>query len=40
MIEVPTEDAAPGTIVEEMQAGYLLRERLLRPAMVSVAKKP
>lgn len=40
MIEVPTEEAEPGTIVEEMQAGYLLRERLLRPAMVGVAKKP
>ncbi len=40
MMEVPTEDAEPGTVVQEMQAGYMLRERLLRPAMVGVAKKP
>lgn len=39
MLEVPS-DAAPGTIVEEMQAGYLLKDRLLRPAMVAVAKRP
>lgn len=40
MMEVPTADAAPGTIVAEMQAGYMFRDRLLRPAMVSVAKAP
>jgi molecular chaperone GrpE len=40
MVEVPTADAAPGTVVQEMQAGYMLRDRLLRPAMVVVAKKP
>jgi len=39
MVEVPTADAAPGTIVQEMQAGYMLKDRLLRPAMVMVAKK-
>jgi molecular chaperone GrpE len=38
MIEMPS-DEAPGTIVQEMQAGYMIRERLLRPAMVAVAKK-
>lgn len=38
MFEVPSADAAPGTIVEEMQAGYLLKDRLLRPALVGVAK--
>ncbi|NJC32996.1 molecular chaperone GrpE [Sphingomonas jejuensis] len=38
MIEVPSADAAPGTIVQEMQAGYTIRDRLLRPAMVGVAK--
>jgi molecular chaperone GrpE len=38
MIEVPTADAEPGTIVEEMQAGYMLKDRLLRPALVGVAK--
>ena len=38
MMEVPTDQAEPGTIVEEMQAGYMLKERLLRPALVGVAK--
>ena len=40
MLEVPSADAEPGTIVQELQAGYMIRERLLRPAMVAVAKKP
>ena len=40
MMEVPTADAEPGTIVQEMQAGYMLKDRLLRPALVGVAKKP
>ena len=40
MMEVPSEDSEPGTIVEEMQAGYMLKDRLLRPALVGVAKKP
>lgn len=37
MIEIPS-DAEPGTIIEEMQAGYVLKDRLLRPALVGVAK--
>ena len=37
MIELPS-DQEPGTIVQEMQAGYMIRDRLLRPAMVGVAK--
>ena len=40
MMEIPTAEAVPGTIVEEMQAGYMLKDRLLRPALVGVAKKP
>lgn len=40
MLEVPSADAAPGTIVQELQAGYMIKDRLLRPAMVAVAKKP
>lgn len=40
MMEVPTSDHEPGTIVQEMQAGWMIRDRLLRPAMVGVAKKP
>jgi molecular chaperone GrpE len=39
MLEIPS-DEAPGTIVQELQAGYMIRDRLLRPAMVAVAKKP
>jgi molecular chaperone GrpE len=38
MIELPSSDAEPGTIVQEMQAGYMIRDRLLRPALVGVAK--
>lgn len=38
MIEIPSADAEPGTIVEEMQSGYMLKDRLLRPAMVGVAR--
>jgi molecular chaperone GrpE len=40
MIEVPSETAEPGTIVDEMQGGYMLKDRLLRPALVGVAKAP
>ncbi len=39
MLEVPS-DEAPGTIVQEMQSGWMIRDRLLRPALVGVAKKP
>jgi molecular chaperone GrpE len=40
MMEIPSDKAKPGTIVEEMQAGYTMKDRLLRPALVAVAKKP
>ena len=40
MLEIPTNEAEPGTVVQEMQAGYMIKDRLLRPAMVGVAKKP
>jgi len=39
MVEMPS-DQEPGTIVEEMQPGYMMKDRLLRPALVAVAKKP
>jgi molecular chaperone GrpE len=39
MMEMPS-DAEPGTVVQEMQAGYMIKDRLLRPALVAVAKKP
>jgi len=40
MMEIPTTDAEPGTVVQEMMPGYMIRDRLLRAAMVAVAKKP
>ena len=40
VMELPSADAEPGTVLVEMQAGYSIKDRLLRPAMVSVAKKP
>lgn len=39
MIEVP-HDAEPGTVVQVLQHGYQIKDRLLRPALVAVAKKP
>lgn len=36
----PSSDVAPGTVLAVMQKGYLLNERLIRPAMVVVAKAP
>jgi molecular chaperone GrpE len=38
MFEMPSPDHAPGTVVEVVQHGYVLHDRLLRPAMVGVAK--
>jgi molecular chaperone GrpE len=40
MVEVPTDEAEAGTVVQELQSGYMIKDRLLRPAMVAVAKKP
>ena len=40
MVEIPSAEAEPGTIIEEMQPGYMMKDRLLRPALVAVAKKP
>ncbi len=40
MLEVPSADHEPGTVVSEMQAGWMIKDRLLRAAMVAVAKKP
>jgi molecular chaperone GrpE len=37
MVELPS-DAEPGTVVQEIQTGYMIRDRLLRPALVAVAK--
>jgi molecular chaperone GrpE len=40
MFEVPTADQAPGTVAQVLQPGYTIAERLLRPALVAVAKAP
>ena len=39
MMEVENDQVETGTIVQEIQAGYMLGERLLRPTMVAVSKK-
>ena len=39
MFEVPTNDSEPGIVVEVSQKGYLLHDRLVRPAMVGISKK-
>jgi len=38
MFEVPTKEQAPGTIMQVVAQGYMIKDRLLRPAMVGVAK--
>lgn len=38
IMEMESADTTPGTVVHEMQAGYMIRDRLLRPAMVGVSK--
>lgn len=40
MLEVPSAEAEPGTIVTTLQAGWTIKDRLLRPSLVSVAKAP
>jgi molecular chaperone GrpE len=40
MLVVETDQHEPNQVVEEFQRGYLLRDRLLRPATVSVSKPP
>jgi molecular chaperone GrpE len=40
MLEIEKDDLEPGTIVQELIPGYTLHDRLLRPAMVGVSKKP
>lgn len=37
--EVPAENVEPGTVVEEIQTGYKLNDKLIRPAKVKVAKR-
>lgn len=39
MFEMESPDAPPGTVVEEIQAGYVIGDRTLRPALVGIAKR-
>ena len=39
MIEVENNTKEPGTVVQEIQKGYMMKDRLLRPSLVGVAKK-
>ena len=39
MTEIEDDKKEPGTVVQEIQSGYMLGERLLRPSLVGVAKK-
>jgi molecular chaperone GrpE len=39
MIEIENDEVEPGTVIQEMQSGYTMHERLLRPSMVGVSKK-
>ena len=40
IMEVERDDIDEGIIVQEIQTGYMMHDRLLRPAMVGVSKKP
>ena len=40
MLEVEDDKTEPGIVVQEMQSGYTMHDRLLRPSMVGVSKKP
>ena len=39
MLEVENNAKEPGTVVQEIQKGYMMNDRLLRPSLVSVTKK-
>ena len=39
MTEIEKDNVDPGTIIQEIQPGYMFGERLLRPSMVAVSKK-
>ena len=40
MMEIENNDLEEGVVVQEIQTGYMMHDRLLRPAMVGVSKKP
>jgi len=38
MLEVEESNKDPGTVVQEIQKGYMMKDRLLRPSLVGVTK--
>ena len=40
MLEIEDENKEAGTIVQEIQKGFMMKDRLLRPSLVAVSKKP
>jgi molecular chaperone GrpE len=40
MMEIEDENKESGTIVQEIQKGYIMKDRLLRPSLVAISKKP
>jgi molecular chaperone GrpE len=39
MMEIEDNEKEPGTIIQEIQKGFTIKERLLRPSLVGVSKK-
>jgi molecular chaperone GrpE len=39
MIEIEDDQKEPGTIIQEIQKGFMIKDRLLRPSLVGVSKK-
>ena len=39
MMEVEDDNKEPGTVVQEIQKGFMMKDRLLRPSLVAVSKK-
>ena len=40
MLEIEDENKEPGTVVKEIQKGFMMKDRLLRPSLVAISKKP
>ena len=39
MMEIEDDSKEPGTIIQEIQKGFMMKDRLLRPSLVGVSKK-
>ena len=39
MLEIEDDKSEPGTIIQEIQSGFMFGERLLRPSFVGISKK-